>query len=109
MLTQVLAATGAFAYPSNLINRFAFSPYLGAQVQKMLLDPEFDYREELADVQSSINFASTLGRSQGALAVSEFFHFWRRFLPVFDPQFISDDQLDEVRFDPLRAIALLVD
>lgn len=103
LLSQVLATTGVFAYPSNVMNRFAYAPYIGARIQQMLFDPAYDYREELADIQSAVNFSSTLGRSRGALAISEFFHFWRRFLPTFDPQFIPEDQLGHIRIDAMRA------
>lgn len=103
LLFQALAMSGGFAYPSNLLERFAYAPYFGARIQQMLLDPEFDYREELADLRSEVGFSSTLGRTKGALAVSEFYHFWRRFLPVFDPQHIPDDRLSEVGVDAFRA------
>ena len=103
LLTQVLAVSGAFAYPSNVMTRFAFAPYLGARIQQLLLDPDFDYRGELCDIKSSINYSSMLGRSKGALAVNEFFHFWRRFLPYFDPQFIPDNLLSEIDILGLRA------
>jgi hypothetical protein len=103
LLTQILSASGAFAYPSNLMTRFAYAPYIGARIQQLLLDSKFDYRGELGDIRSSINYSSILGRSKGALAVNEFFHFWRRFLPYFDPQFIPKNMLNKIKMSSLRA------
>lgn len=78
---QILAASGAFAYPSNFLTRLAFAPYVGALLQKMIFDPSCDYHGDFADLRSAVNFESDLGKSTGALATNEFQHFFRNHLP----------------------------
>lgn len=102
VLSQILAATGDFAYPSNFLSRFAYAPRIGAMIQKMLFDPDFDHRGELADIQSSSNFSSQIGKTDGALGISEFFHFWRKFFPNHDPGHLTEEQLDRVDTDRMR-------
>lgn len=108
LLLQWLASTGCFAYPSNLLTRFAYAPYLGALIQKMLFDPDYDFHGELADIQSSLNFESNLGKSSGALATSEFQHFFRNYMPNFDPEYLEEDSVGKVDFEGMkRGLALL--
>ncbi|MFC1761261.1 hypothetical protein ACFL6U_04185 [Planctomycetota bacterium] len=94
---QFLAATGSFAYPTNLLTRFAYAPYIGALIQNMLFDPKYDYQGDFRDIQSEMTFSSDLGKSQGALATNEFFHFWRKYFPNFDPDWLTHAQLITVR------------
>jgi LPS sulfotransferase NodH len=103
LLTQVLALSGAFSYPSNLMSRFAYAPYVGALIQEMLFNPAFDFRSELADLRSTLSHASSLGKTTGALGINEFFHFWRRFFPTHEPGMLTPCQLAEVAVEPLRA------
>lgn len=93
LLMQWLAASGAVAWPSNLISRFYAAPYLGARVQQLLVDPRFNYRDELATVVEPAAFSSDLGKTQGLLQPNEFWYFWRRFFPVQWPQRLSDDEM----------------
>lgn len=102
VLTQFLAASGRFAYPSNFLARFAFAPQIGAMIQQMLFDPEYDFRGELSDIQSSCRLASTLGKTSGALGINEFFHFWRRFFPNYDPGYLSPEEMEQVDVGSLR-------
>lgn len=109
LLMQWLASTGAFAYPTNLLSRFYDAPYIGARIQQLLTDPRFQYGEELYDLKPSrTDLRSNTGKTKGALEPSEFWYFWRRFIPNEDPEWITDkqeDQIDGVGF--LQEIASL--
>ncbi len=103
---QFLAATGRFAYPTNLLSRFYGAPAVGARIQAMLCDEAFDFRGELADVGRPIRFDSELGKSSGALQPNEFWYFWRRFFPIQEPRFLSEAELGAVDRDGfLRGLA----
>ena len=101
-MTQLLAATGGVSYPSNLLSRFAYAPHLGALIEQLLLNPEYDLGNEFADLRSSSGFSSNVGKTTGALGISEFFHFWRRFFPNHDTGHLSEEQLAEVSIADLR-------
>lgn len=78
---QIVAASGAFAYPSNLISRFWNAPHLGQLVQDMIADPKLDFRGELLDLAPTsphTNGEDQLGKTRGALQPNEFWYFWRR-------------------------------
>ena len=96
LLLQMLSSTGAFCYPSNLINRFAYLPYVGSLVQRILFDPESDYQDEFRDIKSEVNYQSNIGVSRGALATSEFQHFFREFLPKQEDGYIIRQKLKDV-------------
>jgi len=96
LISQILAATGDFAYPTNFLSRFAYAPMIGAMIQQMLFDPEYDFRGELSDLKSSSTFDSNLGKTNNALGISEFFHFWRKFFPNHEPSYLSEDDLSKV-------------
>lgn len=99
VLLQLLASTGAFSYPSNLVARFAYAPYLGARIQQMLFDPGYDSQGDFADIRSTVNLTSDLGKSKGALSTNEFQHFFRCHIPTYDPCYLSPDQLKETNFE----------
>ncbi len=83
LMMQWLAASGAVAYPSNLMARFYAAPAIGAQLQRLLADPALGFRDELADLQpNAVGYESALGKTTGALAPNEFWYWWRRYLPV---------------------------
>jgi hypothetical protein len=98
LFLQWIANQEHFAYPSNLLNRFAYAPYIGALIQKMLFDKDYDFGNELSDIQSTFKFESNLGKSRGALAPCEFYHFFRNFMPNTDPGFLNDDEIKHVDF-----------
>ena len=100
---QFLASTGAFTYPTNLLTRFAYAPYIGALVQKLLFDPKYDPQGQFADIQSGLNFESDLGKSSGAMASNEFFHFWRKYIKKNFPEPISSTELKTVSFQAISA------
>jgi hypothetical protein len=98
LFLQWIASLGYFAYPSNLLNRFAYAPYIGAMIQKMLFDRDYDFGNELSDIQSKFEFESNLGKSMGALAPCEFYHFFRNFMPNTDPVYLKDEEIKQVDF-----------
>lgn len=84
LMVQWLAASGALAYPTNLLSRFYHAPAIGARIQQLLTDPRFAHRDELEGIAHPIGFESDLGKTRGPLAPNEFWYFWRRFLPSTD-------------------------
>ena len=106
VLLQFFAACQTFSYPTNVLSRFAYAPYVGALIQKMLFDPEYDYLSELGDIQSYRIYTSDLGKSKGMLGASEFFHFWRKYIPRYLPEHIDETELENVDFADLsRSLA----
>jgi hypothetical protein len=104
LLMQWLAATGCFAYPSNLLSRFFAAPYVGAMIQQLLTDPDYNYKNELADLLTfRKQFASEVGKTKGVLEPNEFWYFWRRFIPNMDPEWISPEH--EARIDGAGLLA----
>ncbi|EON93920.1 hypothetical protein MARLIPOL_01285 [Marinobacter lipolyticus SM19] len=99
LFTQWLANSGLSAYPTNLLSRFFGAPLVGAKIQQLLTDPRYNFRNEILDFNSAINFRSDNGKTSGALAPNEFWYFWRRFLPF--------DELDYMRPEELREKANL--
>ena len=105
LMMQWLAQTGRFAYPTNLLSRFYGAPYLGALIQRLLTDPEFDFNNEFFDFSSEMSFYSDLGKTRGALAPNEFWYFWRRFFPYGEIQYLDEESLAKV--DAVRFVAEL--
>lgn len=93
---QFLALSGAFSIPTNLLSRFYYAPFLGAKIQELLTNPEYDYKKELTAENSGAGLASDIGKTQGSLAPSEFFHFWRRFLPRYDPEYLDEGDCEKI-------------
>ncbi len=83
------------AYPTNLLSRFYKAPIMGAKLQLLLADERYNYRDELKDFNSSIDFSSNNGKTKGALAPNEFWYFWRRFLPFDDIDYLPTSKLLE--------------
>jgi len=96
LFMQWLANTGIASYPTNLLSRFYGAPVIGAQIQLLLTDPRYNFRNEILDFNSEISFESENGKTQGALAPNEFWYFWRRFLPFKDLDWLSDEELFRV-------------
>jgi hypothetical protein len=96
LFMQWLAKNGVVAYPTNLLSRFYGAPVTGAQIQLLLTDPQFNFRNEILDFNSEITFESENGKTTGALAPNEFWYFWRRFLPFQDLDWLPDEELFRV-------------
>jgi hypothetical protein len=93
---QFLASSGAFSIPTNLLSRFYYAPFLGAKIQELLTNPAYDYKKELTVDDSAAGLASDIGKTKGSLAPSEFFHFWRRFLPRYDPEYLDESDCEKI-------------
>ncbi len=96
LFTQWLANSNVIAYPSNLLSRFYGAPVIGAQIQLLLTDPRFNFRNEILDFNNPIFFESDNGKTRGALAPNEFWYFWRRFLPFHKLDWLPDKELFRV-------------
>lgn len=96
LLMQWLAATGQFAYPTNFLSRFYGAPSVGARIQRMLLDPELQYGDELAGPADRMGFDSELGKTRGPWSPNEFWYFWRRFVPNEYPEHLDEAELAKV-------------
>lgn len=103
ILTQWIASLGSHAYGSNFLTRFAYAPYIGALIQRLLFEEKFDFHGDLQDIKSEISLESNLGKSKGALGVNEFQHFFRNYMNNFDPEFLSKDEFSKVQIDSLLA------
>lgn len=95
LMLQWLAASGQFAYPTNLLSRFFGAPYIGARIQQLLTDQNIDYRDELVELHaaSQLDWHSEVGKTRGVLQPHEFFYFWRRFFPIDQAQKLTVEQL----------------
>ncbi|MGI9249446.1 MAG: sulfotransferase [Woeseiaceae bacterium] len=96
LFMQWLANSGCVAYPTNLLSRFYGAPAIGAQIQLLLTDPRYDFRNEIPDFNSPISFESENGKTTGTLEPNEFWYFWRRFLPFQELDWLSDEELFRV-------------
>lgn len=95
LFTQWLASTGLVAYPTNMLSRFYGASLVGAKIQQLLTDPRYNFRNEILDFNSDINFSSDNGKTMGALAPNEFWYFWRRFLPFDDLDYMPPEELQQ--------------
>jgi hypothetical protein len=96
LFMQWLASSGIVAYPTNLLSRFYGAPAIGAQIQLLLTDPRYDFRNEIPDFRTSISFRSDNGKTAGTLEPNEFWYFWRRFLPFQELDWLPDEELFRV-------------
>ena len=103
LMTQWLANLG-FAYPTNLMSRFYKTPIIASKIQLLLTDERYNYRNELRDFNSIIDFKSENGKTKGALAPNEFWYFWRRFLPFKELDYLPTQELfEKVDIDTLKS------
>jgi len=93
LMMQWFANTGLFSYPTNLLSRFYQAPIIGAKLQLLLADERYNFRDELKDFNSNVDFSSENGKTKGALAPNEFWYFWRRFLPFTDLDYLPTELL----------------
>jgi hypothetical protein len=93
-LMQALADSGAFCYPTNLMSRFYYAPYIGSLLQRLLID--YDYKGEILGAENKMTFQSELGKTAGANSPHEFWYFWRRFFQFGSLQRLSDQDLEGV-------------
>lgn len=93
LMTQWLANTGSFSYPTNMLSRFYHAPIIGAKIQKLLTDKKYNFRDEILDFSSKVYFKSENGKTKGALSPNEFWYFWRRFIKFQDIDYLPDHEL----------------
>ncbi len=93
---QFLQETGSFAMFTNVLSRFYYAPFIGAKIQQLLFNPAFDFRGELTSPVAEGGTTSSLGKTRGPLSPSEALHFFRRFVPHYDPQYLEPERRDEV-------------
>jgi LPS sulfotransferase NodH len=99
LLTQLLAASGGFAYPSNVLARFYANLYVGARIELLL-------RKVLPPVEFS--YRSNFGRTAEWAAPNEFGFFWAHHFPVEDHHELSARELAQVDTNAfLRELAAL--
>lgn len=98
LMTQWLVNTGEFACPTNLMSRFYQAPIIGAKIQRLLLDPLFNFRNEITDFTQEVSYVSHNGKTKGALSPNEFWYFWRRFFPYAELEFdyMPDVELEKI-------------
>jgi LPS sulfotransferase NodH len=106
LFMQWLANTGAVGYPTNVLARFYGAPVIGAQIQLLLTDPRYNFRNEILNFNGAISFDSEIGKTRGALGPNEFWYFWRRFLPFKELDWLPDEELFAV-VDRERLVAEL--
>lgn len=98
LVFQYLAESGIFSFPTNFISRFYYAPYIGARLQRMLI--ECDFRNEVfSQPDKRETYQSSLGKTTGPLAPHEFWYFWRRFFTFVDEQKLSQNELKEIDGD----------
>ncbi|MCU7938651.1 MAG: sulfotransferase [gamma proteobacterium symbiont of Bathyaustriella thionipta] len=95
LFMQWLASLGTISYPTNLMSRFYKAPIIASKIQLILTDERYNYRNELREFNSTIDFSSENGKTKGVLAPNEFWYFWRRFLAFKDLDYMSTDELFE--------------
>lgn len=94
LIYQWLASLGLFSYPTNWLSRFWRAPYIGARLQRLLTDPDYQFGHEFSELeQASFSFESSLGKTEGLLAPNEFWYFWRRFFTFKVVHHLSDEEL----------------
>lgn len=103
LLYSWLAASGAFAYPTNLMARLSRVPAISARLQKLYTDPAYRFGDELFDLTGHVGYESDLGKTAGALAPNEVWFLWRRFLPTTEIQALGPDGVAATDVDGLRA------
>lgn len=87
LLTQLLAASGRFAYPTNVLARFYANLYIGSRIERLLA-------KVLPCIEPS--YGSSFGRTSEWAAPNEFGFFWAHHFPVEDHHEMSPTELAAV-------------
>jgi len=99
LLLQWFASQGSFSYPTNVLNRFAYAPYIGALIQQMLFNRAYDYSMEFQADEAQIQFSSDLGKTKGYLAPNEFQYYFRNYMNQFEPRYLDQSDLKNIDFN----------
>ena len=86
LLSQLLAASGCFAYISNFVARFWMAPYIGTQIELAL---GIRQRERYQ------NFSSEYGKTTGWIEPHEFGYFLQRWLPFAETHKVEIEELSQ--------------
>jgi hypothetical protein len=103
LLFQWLSQTRIFAFPTNFLSRFYAAPYIGARIQQLFADPDYQFRDEFFDLAPSVSFESDLGKTKGVFAPNEFWYFWRRFFKYDNIQYLDKNALESIEIDKFSA------
>lgn len=76
LFTQWAAATGVFAYPTNIMALFQKNPIVGAYIQSLLTDPKYRLNGEFDDLYGFFDSTSTSGKTNSAASPNEFWGYW---------------------------------
>lgn len=98
LMLQYLASLKQFCFPTNLISRFYYAPYLGALIQKILYDLD-DKHELLRHYEDSQEYTSVLGKTKGPLSPHEFWYYWKRFFKFGEIQQLSQAEIAAVDWE----------
>lgn len=107
LFTQWAADLNVFSYPSNFLSRMYEAPFIGALIYNIITKPEYQYRNEFADVNAGSKLSSSIGKTKGFKAPHEFWYFWRRFMKFPDIPFSKKEfkeQFDFVTFQKELAL-----
>jgi len=96
LMMQWIASLNIFAYPTNLLSRFYAAPYIGAKIQLMLTNPDYNFRDEINNFGNNFCFKSNLGKTKGVLEPNDFWYFWRRFIPNKVPRYLTKNEEKKV-------------
>lgn len=91
LLMQWLQNVG-FGVPTNIAARFFSNPLFAGMLQRLLTEPELNFRDELT-IPSSSQFESDYGKTAGPLSPHEFSYFFRRYFPVVVGEQLTAEQL----------------
>lgn len=95
LMSQWLAASEQFAYPSNLIARMHKNTYVAANIHRLLVDPLLNFRGEFSEIKPfdyDNSFQSDIGKTSGLAAPNVFWYFWRNYFPFGDISHLDDTQ-----------------
>ena len=80
LLHQLLVRRLQVSYPTNFLSRFFYAPVIGAKLQFLLND--LDFNDEVLSSFPDFEFSSKLGKTKGPLSPHEFWYFWRNIFGV---------------------------
>ena len=94
LFMQWAVSLETFSYPFNFLSRFYKAPSVGALIYQMVTAPQYQYHDEFKDVNSSLDFESSVGKTKGFKAPHEFWYFWRQFHSFPNPG-VSEESFEK--------------
>lgn len=108
LFTQWAADLNVFSYPSNFLSRMYEAPFIGALIYNIITKPEYQYRDEFADVNADSKLSSSIGKTKGFKAPHEFWYFWRRFMNFPDVPFSEKEFEEQFDFETFQKELALI-